>query len=844
MTILKAKKLIWLIFLIPIIFIFSSGRQYGNGMDNTFTFLPYYHEISNITLNHEVPYRLNGVLEGMDIYNIPQFSPSYPFLFLWLPVYGNYENAVTTVTIITLLHVLLCMVGSYLLFKHLTKSTALGLLGGLFLGLSGTYQSYFEQLPVLLPYCWIPITAYFLLRLMEPHNNSYRLDVLGLGFCAGMLVLSCFNHGMIHSIVLFICLAIAFIFQNYHSYSLEDFISVGKRLSASLLVFFLITGHYVYACISNMGNSVRWLGPFGVLDSASKIPFDAFNQDKLAPISLLNIFGQTHILTAHNSILCGLVVVFFFCYAVFYKPSRFTSVVFFFTSYLLISTLGDYTPLAWINYHIPAIDLIRLPSTHFAAVIFLLVFGAIIGIKKFVSDSKGFGVASIVLLGLFSIVLLNSNVFVQSWKILVAGLLIVASLLIKKYIVWKKNYLIFTCILLSWVVQNISPTQIVSNPISDRADINYVQADQVQERLASMDGMADYRVIISDSAANFFNRGYWANIGQWKNLNSFDTFMNPQPNYKNFLNVYFFNNDKNMGWYLDRGGKYVVCLDDCNLFNDKGYGLIAKVNKYIILANNKASKIYGIDSDNCTQSNIRKSFNSISFDYDCKTTSEFYYNTPFSANWSASIDNKPVSIKDGDARMDVELNPGSGTFSMKYEPAIYTFLFYIGLISMLLVPVAGLFHFYKKRYRYSDFVKIYNNNKYVQNIFEHEKTGQFARYLLIGGTSAVMEVLLLFVFVSYLHIWYLYAATASFIIMLVLSYLGQKYFTFHDYTKNHKRQLLIFIVVAIIGLLINTAFMFIFVSLIGLWYILASVITKLLVFIWNFVFNKRVTFKI
>ncbi len=828
MITLKYKKFIWLIFLIPLLLIFLSGRRYGNGMDNTFTFLPFYHEMSKTTLNIEVPYRLNGVLTGMDIYNIPQFSPSYPFLFFWLPVYGNYEDTVIAVTIITLLHVLLGMAGSYLLFKYLTKSTALGLLGGLFLGLSVTYQSYFEQLPVVLPYLWIPITAYFLLRLLEPHNTRYRLDVLGLGFCAGMLVLSCFNHGMIHSIVIFSCLAIAFLFQNYRSYSLEDCISIGKRLSASLFVFFLIAGHYVYACISNIGNSVRWLGLFGVLDSATKIPFDAFNQDKLSPVSLLNVFGQTHVFTAHNSIICGLVVIFFFCYAVFYKPSKFTSIIFIFTSYMLISTLGDYTPLAWINYHLPALDLIRLPSTHFAAVIFLLVFGAILGIKKFIDDSKGRGVSIVILLVMFSIVLLNINAFVQPWKILVAGLLILAALLIKKYVVWKKNYLIFACILLSWVVQNISPAQITSNPISDRAGIDYVQADQVQEKLASMSDIADYRVIISDSAASVFNRGYWANIGLWKNLNSFDTFMNPQPSYKNFLDVYFFNNDRDIGWYINRGGKYIVCLDDCGLFKDKGYDLIAKINKYSVLANIKASKIYGVDSDNCTQSNVKKYFNGISFDYDCKAASKFYYNTPFSANWSASVNNKSFSIKDGNARMEVKLDFGSGTFSMKYEPIIYTFLFYIGLISILLVPAAWLYFVFRKD---------------VQKIFMHERIGKYVRYLFVGGTCAVLDLLLLYVFIDCFHIWYLSAATASFTIMLVLSYLGQKYFTFRDYTKNHRKQLSVFFIVAIIGLVINAACMFIFVSWMSLWYILASVITKLVVFIWNFVANKKLTFK-
>ena len=141
-----------------------------------------------------------------------------------------------------------------------------------------------------------------------------------------------------------------------------------------------------------------------------------------------------------------------------------------------------------------------------------------------------------------------------------------------------------------------------------------------------------------------------------------------------------------------------------------------------------------------------------------------------------------------------------------------------------------------------NFTWIYNN-KYVQMVFEHERTGQFARYLFVGGTCAVLDLLLLYIFVDYLHIWYLSAATASFIITLALSYVGQKYFTFQDYTKNHKKQLPVFFIVAIIALVINAACMFIFVSWIGIWYMLASVITKIIVFIWNFIANQKLTFK-
>jgi glycosyltransferase involved in cell wall biosynthesis len=128
-------------------------------------------------------------------------------------------------------------------------------------------------------------------------------------------------------------------------------------------------------------------------------------------------------------------------------------------------------------------------------------------------------------------------------------------------------------------------------------------------------------------------------------------------------------------------------------------------------------------------------------------------------------------------------------------------------------------------------------------LFEHERFGELMRYLLIGGSCAVLDLILLFSFVNYLHIWYLYAATASFIIVSTLGYFGQKYFSFRNYENNHGKQIPVFFAVAGIGLLLNAGFMFTFVSIIGLWYILASVMTKFLVLIWNFFANKKITFK-
>jgi len=122
------------------------------------------------------------------------------------------------------------------------------------------------------------------------------------------------------------------------------------------------------------------------------------------------------------------------------------------------------------------------------------------------------------------------------------------------------------------------------------------------------------------------------------------------------------------------------------------------------------------------------------------------------------------------------------------------------------------------------------------------KNSEPLRYVLIGGLCALADITLLYLFVNCLNIWYLSATTISFVIITFFGYFGQKHFTFRNTERNHKKQLTLFFTVAGTGLLINAGFMFIFVSLLGTWYIIANIFTKFIVLVWNFLANKKITF--
>lgn len=120
---------------------------------------------------------------------------------------------------------------------------------------------------------------------------------------------------------------------------------------------------------------------------------------------------------------------------------------------------------------------------------------------------------------------------------------------------------------------------------------------------------------------------------------------------------------------------------------------------------------------------------------------------------------------------------------------------------------------------------------------------RFFWYCVGGGLAFVTDASLLFIFTEYGHIWYLFSAILSFIIAAVVNYLFQRLVTFKDRKQDFKKQFLSFLLVAVVGIVLNTVLLYVQVEFLGLWYMLAKAIAAVIVLLWNFVMNKYVTFK-
>ncbi len=117
---------------------------------------------------------------------------------------------------------------------------------------------------------------------------------------------------------------------------------------------------------------------------------------------------------------------------------------------------------------------------------------------------------------------------------------------------------------------------------------------------------------------------------------------------------------------------------------------------------------------------------------------------------------------------------------------------------------------------------------------------QFFRYLFVGGFAAVVNIGSLFVFTEFVHLYYLIANVLGFILGLITNYLLSKWLVFSkENTLNKVTEFVIYAIIGIIGLGLDTIFVWIFTTL-GLYYMISKIISTGLVFIWNFVARKLI----
>ncbi len=132
----------------------------------------------------------------------------------------------------------------------------------------------------------------------------------------------------------------------------------------------------------------------------------------------------------------------------------------------------------------------------------------------------------------------------------------------------------------------------------------------------------------------------------------------------------------------------------------------------------------------------------------------------------------------------------------------------------------------------------------VNKYFNFLSSYVFFRYVVSGGTSAFVDLSVLFVLNSLVHVQYLVAAIIAFILAFGVSFTLHKFWTFRTHiVHDTRKQVFVYLAVSLFGLLLNTGLMYIFVSHLHMAVLLSQVFVGLMVACCTFFLSRNLVFK-
>jgi putative flippase GtrA len=135
---------------------------------------------------------------------------------------------------------------------------------------------------------------------------------------------------------------------------------------------------------------------------------------------------------------------------------------------------------------------------------------------------------------------------------------------------------------------------------------------------------------------------------------------------------------------------------------------------------------------------------------------------------------------------------------------------------------------------------LYNNIiKVLGGIYILKKIlNQILKFGIVGIIATLIDYLVLILLTEIFDVYYLLSSCISFIVSVIFNYIASMKYVFEGKNNNKIKEFFLFIILSIIGLIINTILMKLFVETFYIHYIISKIITTVFVMIYNFISRK------
>jgi hypothetical protein len=726
---------------------FDPNRSFSLLMDNEFFIGTVLSSMSHSLSHGEWPLRMETVLGGLPLYNFPQLSPFYPFYFTALPLFDGPQQVVHSMDWLTLMHLLILEINTYVFLRVIGTSRISALMGSALFAFGANSLTYAAWLNITAPYAWFPLYLAGLVGIFE-HPGRRRYFAMAL---AGIVLLALASPAqpLIHAVVVSGVFVLAYWASHGLSggwvrtrYPLAQIAGVG-------IVALLIVAPVILPAALEFKHMIRWIGPFPPVTGNGHIPFEAFQVDQLSIAALTGVlFMAPGAAVGHPFV--GVIVLSLACMAAASRGRLWIKgALFFIALYAIASSTGINLGLAYINHLIPILNKIREPSRFLILFQFAVTALAALGLdelRQAVTSRHTDGtrrpryllvlsiaaVASIILL-----VLSIGRIASLPWT-LASVLVLVALIALTAALGRRAGTRAGVSVALTWSVAALFflGAQIVWTPTSTTASKYNTdggrELDRVLDRLLVLDPAHDWRVIFDGK----IDKQMASMLASYKGIRTLNAYFNPAP--KQQFDELYYHGPRTPNYFQSLGAKYLVC-DKCAPEALQGYehkediaGLqlyeattAALPHAYAATAldgvvdslGDLTAKIAAADLTSAplfaeknipelprrtgdvpvarcdVKEDIPRRVNRIRVTLSCPTTSMLVLNEFFDESWRGSIDKgRTLLLRVNGSQMGILVPPGTHTVELRFRPVTFMWTLPLsgcGLLAVMVWLIAG-----------------------------------------------------------------------------------------------------------------------------------------------------------
>lgn len=116
---------------------------------------------------------------------------------------------------------------------------------------------------------------------------------------------------------------------------------------------------------------------------------------------------------------------------------------------------------------------------------------------------------------------------------------------------------------------------------------------------------------------------------------------------------------------------------------------------------------------------------------------------------------------------------------------------------------------------------------------------EMIRFIIVGAITFLVDYGLLYVCTEYIGLYYMYSTAIAFIAAVIFNYWLCVIYVFTNVQRQTSKQAILFVGSSVVGLGLNQICMWFFVEIFGIYYMLAKIISIIIVMAWNYIMKRK-----